>query len=236
MALLPIHVISGLIGIVSGFAALYARKSSKLHRRSGTIFVHAMLVVAVTGTVMGALLFEMAAVIPGLLTFYLVITALRTVRRPVPGFHWMDLAAVPWALTVGIGSILYGFVAEGQPTGLYVIFGAVALLAALGDIRMLLSGGIQGVQRIARHLWRMCLALFIATGSFFLGQADEFPEQLRNYAVLSAPVLLVLLSMFYWLVRVRFTQWYRRVYQQQVSAGVTTSPVKAPGAGRAEAK
>ena len=214
MTLLPIHIIAGLTGIVSGFVALYTLKGAKLHRKSGKVFVYAMLVVAITGTVMGALLSEMAAVMPGVLAFYLVITALRTVRHPVLKFHWIDLGAMLVALTLGISSVLYGFVAEGQPTVLYLIFGAVALLAALGDIRMMLARGIHGVHRIGRHLWRMCLALFIATGSFFLGQAQVFPEPLRNSGILAIPVLLVLLTMFYWLVRVLFTQWYRRVYQK----------------------
>ncbi|HJR80153.1 MAG TPA: hypothetical protein VJ821_08775 [Anaerolineales bacterium] len=235
MILLPIHIIAGLTGIVSGFVALYTLKGAKLHRKSGKVFVYTMLVVAITGTVMGALLSEMAAVIPGVLAFYLVITALRTVRGPVPKFHWTDLGALLLALILGISSIVYGFVAEGQPTALYVIFGAVALLAALGDVRMILAGGIQGAHRIARHLWRMCLALFIATGSFFLGQADEFPEQLRNFALLPFPVLLVLLTMVYWLVRVLFTQWHQR-NQQQVSIKVSASFRKAPDAGRSTAK
>ena len=214
MALLPIHIIAGLTGIVSGFIALYTLKGAKLHRKSGMVFVYAMLVVALTGTVMGAVLSEMSAVIPGVLTFYLVITALLSVRRSVLKFNWLDLGAMLFALTLGFASILYGFIAEGQPTALYIIFGMVALLGALGDIRMMLTQSIQGAQRIARHLWRMCLALFIATGSFFLGQADEFPEPLRNFALLPIPVLLVLLTMFYWLVRVLFTQWYRRFHQQ----------------------
>jgi hypothetical protein len=213
MVLLPIHIIAGLTGIISGFIALYTLKGAKLHRKSGMIFVYAMLVVAITGTVMGTLLSEMTAVIPGALTFYLVITALRTVRGPVLKLRWIDLGIMLVDLAMGIASILYGFIAEGQPTALYVIFGVVALLGALGDIRILLARGMQGAPRIARHLWRMCLALFIATGSFFLGQADEFPVQLRNYAVLAIPVLLVLLTMFYWLVHVLFTSWYRRVYQ-----------------------
>jgi len=54
-----------------------------------------------------------------------------------------------------------------------------------------------------RHLWRMCFALFIATGSFFLGQAKVFPEELRIFPILAAPVLLVLLAMVYWWVRMR---------------------------------
>jgi hypothetical protein len=93
--------------------------------------------------------------------------------------------------------------------------GAVAVLAALLDVRMM-ARGIQGAHRIARHLWRMCFALFIAATSFFLGQtkgspAHVFPEPLRSGAVLAIPVVLVLLLMFYWLARVLITQWQRRV-------------------------
>ena len=79
------------------------------------------------------------------------------------------------------------------------------LLAALGDIRMLLTAEMEWTHRIARHLWRMYFALWIAAAAFFLGQSDEFPEALRIIPLLCTPVLLVLLLMFYWLVRVLFT-------------------------------
>ena len=208
MTLLPIHIITGIIGLVSGAIALAARKGAKLHRKSGMVFVYAMMVVAITGTVMGALLFEMAAVIPGLLTFYLVLTSLLTVYRPVAlKFSWIDFGALLMGLAVSIASFSYGFMAEGQPTVLYIIFGAVALLATLGDIRMILARKIQDTQRIARHLWRMCVALFLASISLFIGQSQVFPELLRNSGLLPIPVLLVLFLMFYWLVRVLFTQW-----------------------------
>ena len=60
----------------------------------------------------------------------------------------------------------------------------------------------------------MCVALFLAAISLFIGQSQVFPEPLRNSGLLPIPVLLVLVLMFYWLVRVLFTQWYRRIYQQ----------------------
>jgi uncharacterized membrane protein len=88
-------------------------------------------------------------------------------------------------------------------------FAVVAMLAAVGDIRMLARGGITGARRIARHLWRMSTALFIAVASFFLGQAQVFPDVLRQSAGLRAiPVLLVIASLIFWLVRVRFTAAY----------------------------
>ena len=75
---------------------------------------------------------------------------------------------------------------------------------------MMLAGGLQGAQRIARHLWRMCFSLFIASGSFFLGQAKVIPKPIRIFPVLALLALLPLVLLLYWLVRVRFTKWYRR--------------------------
>ena len=217
MILLPIHIIAGSIGLISGAVALSVSKGGRLHRRSGLIFVYAMIFLTVTGVVMGAAESDMSAVIPGLLTFYLVLTSLLTVRRLAnPKSPWIDFGAMLFGLIVGIACIfsigieVFNSTQGNRSAGLlplYIIFGAVALLAVLGDARMLLVQNIPWAQRIARHLWRMCLALWIATASFFLGQADELPEQLRIMPLLCTPVLLVFLLMVYWLVRVLFTKW-----------------------------
>jgi len=74
---------------------------------------------------------------------------------------------------------------------------------------MLARGGISGRQRITRHLWRMCYGLFIATGSFFLGQQQVFPAFLRGSIFLTVLALLPFLLMIYWLFRVRFSKAYR---------------------------
>lgn len=213
-----LHILGGLVGLTSGAVALSAPKGARLHRKSGMIFVYAMLVLSVSGAVMAALKPERISVMAGMLTFYLVTTALLTVRRHEPGFNWMDASAMVFGLLVGLLSISFGMQGLNTATGntdgytpLGFIFGSVALLAALGDARILLARSISWAQRIARHLWRMCLALFIAAGSFFLGQADEFPEALRIMPLLCTPVLLLLLLMVYWLTRVLFMQWHPRI-------------------------
>ena len=55
----------------------------------------------------------------------------------------------------------------------------------------------------------MGLALFIATMSFFLGQSDEIPKSLRHPALLATPILAVLVTMLYWLWRVRIRRTFR---------------------------
>jgi len=69
---------------------------------------------------------------------------------------------------------------------------------------MLVRGGVSGKQRVARHLSRMCVGLFIATGSFFLGQQQVFPAFVRKSNLLFLPGILPLILMILWLVRVRF--------------------------------
>ena len=218
MTLLPIHIVAGLTGIISGFVAVFALKGAKLHRKSGMIFVYAMLVLAFTGATIAFLKHQTGNVIAGSLTFYLVITALRTVRHRDQEFHAIDVAAMLIAITVGLLSIKVGLdglhsttgTVNGVPSGMIFFFASVSLLGAFGDMRVLLSGQLQGAQRIARHLWRMCFALFVASGSFFLGQAKVFPKPMRIYPLLAIPALLPLVLLLYWLVRVRFTRWYQR--------------------------
>jgi hypothetical protein len=111
---------------------------------------------------------------------------------------------------------------SGSAAAAYVIFGSVALLAASGDVRMLLRGGVSGAQRLVRHLWRMGFALFIATGSLFLGTPSDpvlrrtglrarlFTEAVRQTHLPEVPVILVVLLTIFWVCRVLFTNAYRK--------------------------
>ncbi len=208
--MIAVHVAAGALSLASGAIALYSFKGGNLHRKSGTIFAYAMLVMTSTGAVMAALQPARLSVIGGALTFYLVTTSLLTVRRRAgQPFHGLERAASVVAFAVAIGAYASGFEAGNAPDGQlhgfpaagYHVFASIALLAGILDIRMLLARDIQGAHRIARHLWRMGMALWIATGSFFLGQAKVFPEAVRQGPLLAIPVLLVAVTVLYWLVK-----------------------------------
>lgn len=112
----------------------------------------------------------------------------------------------------------FGFKAATSPTGLsygfpagpYAFLGSIALIAAVGDARMLARHGINGSQRIARHLWRMCFALFIASSSVFLARAQIFPAFMRTTGILYIVTVLPIALMIYWLLRVRFAKTWKR--------------------------
>jgi len=205
------HIGAGSLGLLSGAVALYAAKGERLHRGSGRLFVLAMLGMSISGAAIATLLALEISVIAGLLTAYLVVTGLTTVRSPGRAAPWPQLAFVLVGSTVGLASIAMGLEAlafgdgtrDGYPAGLFLVFGVVALLAAGGDLKAMRANGVSGVHRLRRHLWRMCVALYMATSSFFLGQADELPEAFRIPAVLAIVAFLPLAIMAYWLWRLR---------------------------------
>ena len=76
------------------------------------------------------------------------------------------------------------------------------------------------VQRIARHLWRMCFAFFIATGSFFLGQQDVLPAALHRSPILFMLAFAPFAVMAFWLVKLRFPKTIGRAPSDELAAQV----------------
>ena len=212
LPLLILHILGGTTGLLSGTLAIAVRKGSSLHRASGNVFTVAMLMLASSGLYLAILKSQRGNIIGSIITFYLIATAWLAGRR-------RGIGRLDWAgLIVGIGGaaavIALGLQSlhnpdRDAPAGMAFFFGVVLLLAATGDIRMLLRGGISGRQRITRHLWRMCFGLFIATGSFFLGQQQVLPAFLRGSVLLTVLAVLPLPLMIYWLFRVRFSKAYK---------------------------
>ncbi|HVT45973.1 MAG TPA: hypothetical protein VMT00_16470, partial [Thermoanaerobaculia bacterium] len=217
--LLLIHIAAGGLAIVLGAVALSVRKGGTIHRRSGMLFVYAMLVMGATASILEFLQSAgVANVVAAVLALYFVGTALTTVR---PASRWTRVINVA-ALTIAVGlaflAIVGGIRAVSSP-GLSpggvpfrtigvmsFILAAVLLLAAAGDVRIMRSGMPRGGPRLARHLWRMCFALFIAAGSFFSIRervATILPEPFTTGPMRALPIVLLFGAMFYWLWRVR---------------------------------
>ena len=227
-ALLVSHIGAGATSIVSGTVALLSRKGERLHRVSGTVFFVAMLVMASIGAAVSPFLPvpETPNVFAGIMTLYLVSTSWATIRRTDGGVGRFEIAAFFVALAVVVAGLVLVFMARKSPTGTvgntppqaFYVFALVAGIAAACDLKVILKGGISGAPRIARHLWRMCIALTTASGSFFLGQQKMMPVSMRGSALLFLPVVLPLLLMAFWLIRVRLTNWFKEepVVAQQI--------------------
>jgi hypothetical protein len=150
---------------------------------------------------------------------YFVVTGLTAVRPLTNWTRKLNSAALMVAIALAAVEIGMGIKAMARPDGVidgvpfFALFflATVTTLAAAGDVRMMWpreprSKALRAAPRLARHLWRMCFALFIAAGSFFYIRArvaKVFPEPLTTPLMRALPVVLVFVAMFYWLWRVR---------------------------------
>jgi hypothetical protein len=215
--LLIIHVSAGSLGILSGAAAACVRKGERLHRAFGTVFFLAILTMSALGAYLAAFLPQRATVVVAIFTFYLVATARATVRRRDGGAGRFEKIAFCVALGAAAALLIFGLQAANSPTGgldgyppaPYFVFASFAAFAAGCDLKVILRGRNSAAQRIARHLWRMCFALFFAAAFFFLGQQKVMPTFMQGSPILFVPALAPLVLMIFWLVRIRSTSWLK---------------------------
>jgi hypothetical protein len=220
------HIGGGAVGLVSGLVAAFARKGGRLHRRAGNIFFVSMLVMATFAIYLAVVMpDQLVNVFIAAFSFYLVATAWMTVRHQ-PGTAGLSekialcvavILSAPFVilsfqLATGLAPMFKSSVAfEGPVLVAIYTFTFVLCIATIGDARVVFAGGISGAPRIARHLWRMCFGLTLVMGSAFTnGFARLLPGPYHVPAAFFFPQFLPLLLLGFWLIRVRFTDWYKQ--------------------------
>ncbi len=208
---LVIHVACGALAIVAGFGALIPKKGNSIHVTLGKIFYFSMLGMAGAGSFLAIFSsYETINAFIGLFTLYLVVTGRWTALNSGGTNTLREKVGGAFGIILFVGFVILSIQAwksgESVVDGIYVeafyVYTVLSALAMALDLRILLRGGVYGKQRLARHLWRMVLALFIACGSLFLGQPQVFPEFIRESGVLGLPVLLVVIVLSFWLIRI----------------------------------
>jgi uncharacterized membrane protein len=218
-----LHIGGGTVGLVSGTVAIFATKGGRLHRAAGTVFFVSMLVMAVFAAYLAvARPGQLVNLFIAIFATYLVVTGWMTVQR-----HDGNIGAAE-KVGLAVGTILFApfavlavQVSAGLPLFfkssipiegpvLIALYGftSVLAIAAIGDAKVVLAGGISGTPRIARHLWRMCLGLTMAAGSAFTnGLPRLLPGPMHVTPIFFLPQFMPLLLLVFWMIRVRFTGW-----------------------------
>ena len=225
-SLLVLHIGGGGLGMASGATALVAKKGGRLHSLAGKVFFAAMLTMAGIGATVTPFLTtffnESPNVIAGIMTLYLLVTSWATIRRRDGRIGRLEIAGLATAITICAAGLSFILMAANSPTGTigttppqaFYVFLLVGAISATCDLKIIIKGRISGPSRIARHLWRMCVALTIGSGSFFLGQQQLLPAFVRGTAWQFAPVFVPLAAMAFWLIRVQIPAlrlWIRAI-------------------------
>lgn len=205
-ALLSIHIAAGIAAILSGAIAVAVPKGSAGHLRAGNVFAASMIVLGLTASMLEPYRNPRGSPLAGVIVCYFVATSWVTARRRKGTTGVFEGIACAVALGMA-AAIAWGGLRGGSTTpvgsGPIFLFAGLFLVAGLLDLNALLRRKLTPAQRIGRHLWRMCFAFFIATGSFFLGQQKVMPEAVRGSIILFALAFAPFAVMLFWLVRIR---------------------------------
>lgn len=218
--LLWAHIAGGAIGMVTGVIALAARKGQRVHRAAGSVFVLAMFTAYAIGAGVAPFLQtgQRPNFVAGVMALYLLISGTMAARRRDARAGAAEVIGLIVALSITaagvtfmrMGSASSTGTVDGSPPQAFFLFTIAGVFAAAGEVHALLRKSLSRTSRIARHLWRMCFSLFIASGSFFLGQQQVFPKALQESALLYFAALAPLPILLFWLGKVYVDEGLRR--------------------------
>ena len=226
--IMAIHIAGGMLALLSGAVAVAMRKGGAKHAAAGKCFAVSMLVLGVTASILEPFRSPPGSPIGGIMVCYFVATSWMTARRRDGTVGRFEIAACVAALGTA-ALIAWGGItgAATTPVGSGPVFAlaGLCLLAGLGDLTAILRKTLTPTQRLSRHLWRMCFAFFIATGSFFLGQQDVMPTIVRGSPVLIVLAFAPFAVMLFWLVRLRFAKLVGRLELRKPAVAAPGVPV-----------
>jgi len=206
-----IHSPAGTVVLVTAVVAMFVKKGSALHRKAGSWFTVSMMVMLVSGIAAAYLKNSIDDMMLGVIVMYTVFTAWLTVhhKKNEPGL--MEISALIWVVGFAITAfaISMGW-QEVQAPIAYVMWGGLAILFALGDIRNLYHSGLSGTQRIIRHVWRIGFSLVWAALAFtdkivkMMGADIKSMQGEQLFLIVGMPTMLILITTLYWVTRILF--------------------------------
>lgn len=206
-----IHAPAGTVVLVTAVLAMFVEKGSAHHKKAGSWFTASMMVMLASGIAAAYLKNSIDDMMLGGMVMYTVFTAWLAARHKKNEPGLMEITALIWIIGFAVTafSISMGW-REVQAPIAYVMWGGLAILLALGDIRNLFHSGLSGSQRIIRHVWRIGFSLVWAALAFtdkivkMMGANIKSMQGEQLLLIVGIPTMLILITTLYWVTRILF--------------------------------
>jgi uncharacterized membrane protein len=206
--LLALHVAFGTAALVSGPAALIARKGGRWHKRLGLAFVCAMVITGLSSLALAVHTGKTFLFAVGVFSLYLSISGYRSIQWKRLMKRGRKGKRADWIISLSIiafGIIMVGWgistLIKGQSGGtISIVFGVIGAFMGLGDIRILSGNNRKFGFWVAAHISKMIGALIAAyTALLVVNQPDWMP----SLVAWLGPTVLGTMLIFYWQKRLR---------------------------------
>jgi hypothetical protein len=206
-----IHAPAGTVVLVTAVFAMLVKKGSARHKKAGSWFTVSMMVMLASGIAAAYLKNSLDDMMLGALVMYTAFTAWLAARHKKNEPGLMEIAALIWVTCFAFTafSISMGW-REVQAPISYLMWGGLAILLALGDIRNLYHSGLSGTQRIIRHVWRIGFSLVWAALAFtdkivkMMGANIKSMQGEQLLLIVAIPTMIIVITILYWITKVLF--------------------------------
>ena len=166
------HVMAGSVALVTAALSIITSKGKSFHRKAGTTYVIAMAVASLTAWIVAVARPNPFLFLIANFSGALTLIGWRLATHRSGAVERVDRVVAVFAALSGILMIGYGawMILSGAPIGIALaVFGVISFQSGVQSLQDVISGGLRGKVRIARHLQRM-LGATIATTTAVLVQ------------------------------------------------------------------
>ena len=195
--ILHVHAPLGGIALVAGGISLFVKKGSLWHKKTGRLFYYSMLISAFAAFIVAVMpnhespfLFSI-----GLFSTYFLISGRRSLNFKQQNFQVQTDKIIAYLiLLTGIGMILYPLLLYRSINVILLVFGTIAILFGIRDLRQLKDPKLLKRKWLKLHLGKMTGGYIAAVSAFFV--VNRILPSLWNWFV---PGIIGAVYISYWM-------------------------------------
>ena len=156
--LLPIHILAGVIALISAALSVSSEKGKTLHVLSGKTYFWCMVAIFLTAIPMSVISSNIFLFLIAIFSFYLAYAGMRFARNRKGVATILDWIAVCLMILSGIGMWILAaiyFLNSNTQYIVLLVFGFLAIALGYADLRSYKNESATGKERISRHLTNM---------------------------------------------------------------------------------
>ena len=195
--LFSIHILAGLVGLVSAALALSTEKGKKFHVLIGKAYFWSMVIIFLTALPMSIITGNVFLFLIAIFSFYLAFSGVRFAKNRTGVPTRLDLIAVNFMFLSGVGmwilAIIF-FIDNDSQFITLTVFGFLALFLGYGDFQTFKDQTAIGKERIAKHLTNMMGATIAVVTAVLVVNPPTNPE----WVWWILPTVLITPVIFWW--------------------------------------
>lgn len=200
--LLVVHILSGILALISAAMAVVSKKGQKLHILTGRTYFWSMLMIFLTALPMAVLTSDIFLFLISIFSFYLAFSGRRFAQNRTGVPKKIDWASVGLLLLSALGMFLLAgwyFLEDNSQYIILTVFGIISIAIGGLDLSHFRHNSATGKVRISRHLTNMLGGTIAVITAVLVVNVNIQPQ----WIVWILPTAVITPVIFWWNIKIQ---------------------------------